>query len=148
MKITLVLLAIITTFLTPIQGLLIIMFMMVMLDTAFGIYVSIKIESIKSFKSHKLFNIVIKLFFYLTTIILAFLVNKYIAGKMLFGIEYLIPKIVTATWSYIELKSLDESSMKLGNKSFWVIFKEMINKLKGMKTDLNELIDDKKEDTK
>lgn len=145
MKIIILCVSIIATFLTPIAGLLWLMLFFVVLDTAFGIYSSIKLEGIKSFKSHKLFNIVIKLFFYLMTIIMSFLINKYILPETLFGIQFLIPKIITALWCYIEIKSIDESSMKLGNKSFWVLIKEMISKLKGIKSDLNELIEDKKD---
>jgi hypothetical protein len=48
------------------------------------------------------------------------------------------------TWIYIEIKSLDESSIKLGNKSFWVLLKEMVNKLKDIKKDLNDIIEDNK----
>lgn len=145
MKLILITVAIVTTFLTPIQGLLFLMILFVILDTSFGIYASIKIQGLKSFKSHKLFNIVVKLFFYLMTIIMSFLINKHLLSETLFGIKYLIPKVVTALWIYIEIKSIDESSMKLGNKSFWVLLKEMIEKFKGIKSDLNELIDDKKE---
>lgn len=76
---------------------------------------------------------------------MSFLINKYILPETLFGIQFLIPKITTALWCYIEIKSIDESSMKIGNKSFWVLIKEMINKLKGIKSDLNELIEDKKD---
>jgi hypothetical protein len=46
-------------------------------------------------------------------------------------------------WIYIEIKSLDESSIKLGNKSFWVLLKEMV-KLKDIKKDLNDIIEDNK----
>lgn len=76
---------------------------------------------------------------------MSFMINKHMFQETLFGIKYLIPKIITALWIYIEIKSIDESSMKLGNKSFWVLLKEMIDKLKGIKADLNELIEDKKE---
>lgn len=61
------------------------------------------------------------------------------------GVSNLLAKIMTAFWIYIEIKSLDESNMKLGNKSFWVLFKEFIEKLKSIKKDLNEIIEDKKE---
>ncbi|OXA85194.1 hypothetical protein B0A73_17750 [Flavobacterium hibernum] len=145
LKIITICVSIIGTFLTPIAGLLWLMMLFVLLDTAFGIYASIKLEGLKSFKSHKLFNIVVKLFFYLMTIIMSFLINKHLLNETLFGIKYLIPKVVTALWIYIEIKSIDESSIKLGNKSFWVLLKEMIDKLKGIKSDLNELIEDKKD---
>lgn len=145
MKILLTVIAIITTFLTPIAGLLFVMFGFVLIDTLFGIYTNVKIEGIQAYKSHKLFNLVVKLFFYLSTIIAAFLINKFILNEVIFGIQYLVPKTITALWIYIEMKSIDESSMKLGNKSFWVLISEMIDKLKGIKSDLNELIDNKSE---
>lgn len=81
----------------------------------------------------------------MTTIVLAFLVDKFILAGSIFGIAFLLSKTLTALWIYIEIKSIDESLLKLGNKSFWVLLKEMIEKLKGIKKDLNELIDDKKD---
>lgn len=122
------------------------MILFIVSDTIFGIYASIQLKGVEAFKSHKLFNVVIKSFFYLTTIILAFLVDKFILAGSIFGIAFLLSKTITAFWIYIEIKSIDENSMKLGNKSFWVLLKEMIGKLKGIKKDLNELIDDKKDE--
>jgi phage-related holin len=145
LKTLLIILAIFTTFFTPIKGLILIMILFILSDTALGIYTSIKLGGVETFKSHKLFNIVVKSFFYLTTIIMAFLIDKFILGGMLLGITHLLAKVMTAFWIYIEIKSLDESSMKLGNKSFWVLFKEFIDKLKSLKKDLNEIIEDKKE---
>jgi hypothetical protein len=43
-----------------------------------------------------------------------------------FGISFLAANYDN-TLIYIEIKSLDESSIKLGNKSFWVLLKEMVN---------------------
>lgn len=139
MKTILALILIFTTFLTPITPLFILMIVFVMLDTIFGIYTSILIDGVASFRSHKLFNIVVKLFFYLTTIVLAFGIDKYIFDGTIFNIKYLLPKGITMLWIYIEIKSLDESNMKLGNKSFWVLLKEFIDKLKGIKTDIGDL---------
>lgn len=110
-------------------------------DTALGVYTSIKLEGISAFKSHKFFNVVIKSFFYLATIIMAFCIDVFIFNGTLFGLKFLLAKTMTMLWIYIEIKSLDESSMKLGNKSFWAILKEFITKLKSIKKDLNELID-------
>lgn len=78
---------------------------------------------------------------------MTFLIDKYIFEGSLFDVNHLLAKTMTMFWIYIEIKSLDETSMKLGNKSFWVLFKEMIDKLKGIKKDLNQIIEteDKKE---
>jgi hypothetical protein len=70
---------------------------------------------------------------------MGFLVDKHIF-LVHFWYIILAAKTMTTLWIYIEIKSLDESSIKLGNKSFWVLLKEMVNKLK----DLNDIIEDNK----
>ena len=42
-------------------------------------------------------------------------------------------------WIYVEIKSIDETSVGLGNKSFWVILKEMIAKAAEFKKDLKSV---------
>ena len=128
-------------FITPIKGLLFLISFAVGFDTAFAIYVAIKQNGISAFKSTKLFNIVIKTFFYMGSILFGFLIDKHILDEKLFDISFLISKTITVVWLYIEIKSIDETSMKLGNRSLWVIFKEMISKAKDLKKDINEIKD-------
>jgi len=127
------------TFLLPIQGLLLLILSVTLLDTLFGIYVTIKKEGRSSFRSGKLFNIAPKLFFYLGTTLILFLVDKYILEGQLFGINFLLSKSVSMVWVYIELKSLDELNIKLGNKSFISKGKELLGFIKKLKTDINEI---------
>ena len=126
-------------FITPIKGMLLLVSFAVAFDTLFAIYVSVKLKGISSFKSTKLFNIVVKTFFYMSTIVFSFLIDKYIFEGKILDISYLISKIITFLWLYIEIKSIDETSMKLGNRSLWVIIKEIINKGKSFKKDINEI---------
>jgi hypothetical protein len=58
---------------------------------------------------------------------MGFLVDKHILGCTL--VYHFWLQNYDNTLIYIEIKSLDESSIKLGNKSFWVLLKEMVNKL-------------------
>ena len=128
------------TFLTPIKGLLIITGLAVMLDTVFAIYTTIKLNGWKSYQSTKLFNIVVKTFFYFGTIILAYAIDIIlIDNHQLFGTDLLIAKLVTVFWLYIEVKSIDETSQKLGNESFYFIIKNLITKVKALKKDINEI---------
>jgi hypothetical protein len=130
----------ITVYLSPISGLLLVTGIMVLLDTIVGIYVAINLGGIKAFQNDKLFNLAVKSFFYLGTIVLAFTVDKYIIEKdLIFNIENLTSKVVTCSWLYIELKSLDEKSQKLGNKPFIAVIKDLIAIIKGLKKDINEL---------
>jgi hypothetical protein len=128
------------TFLAPIKGLLLITGLCVLLDTFFAIYTTIKLNGWQSYQSTKLFNIVVKSFFYLGSIILAFFVDTHIIEKnTLFGVNLLVSKVVTIFWIYIEVKSIDETSQKLGNKSFYFTIKNLLTKLKDLKKDINEM---------
>jgi hypothetical protein len=128
------------TFLAPIKGLLLITGLCVLLDTFFAIYTTIKLNGWESYQSTKLFNIVVKSFFYLGSIILAFFVDTHIIEKnTLFGVNLLVSKVVTIFWIYIEVKSIDETSQKLGNKSFYFTIKNLLTKLKDLKKDINEI---------
>lgn len=127
------------TFLTPIKGLLSILFLFIFLDTIVGIYVSVKTKGWRSFQSVILRKgIGAKLLFYLGTAVLAFMIDKYIVGATAFGIHYLLSKSITALWIYVEIKSLDETSMKLGNRSVWVILRELIGKIANIKKEFNQ----------
>lgn len=130
------------TVLAPIKAFIIIIGLFVLSDTALAIYATINLNGIKSFRSNKLFNIVIKTFFYMGAILLAFLVDKYIFDGSILGVKLLMAKAMTLLFCYIELKSIDETSIKLGNKSIWVHFKELFAKGKELKKDLGKIIED------
>ena len=74
----------------------------------------------------------------MSTILLAYLIDTHLLEGKLFDIKNLISKIITFVWIYIEIKSIDETSMKLGNRSFWVILKEVVRKTKDLKNDIND----------
>jgi hypothetical protein len=115
------------------------MILFIFLDTCFGIYSTVKRKGWKSFRSTKLFNLVVKSFFYLASIILAFLVDTYVFQSKLFGVDCLVSKSMALVWIYVEIKSIDETSVGLGNKSIWVILKEMIAKAAEFKKDLKSV---------
>ncbi|WP_298118144.1 phage holin family protein [Flavobacterium sp.] len=124
------------TFITPIWGMVGLVAFSVFLDTCAGVYIARKFNN---YQSDKLFNLVVKTFFYMTTILLAFLIDTYIFDKKLANIGYLSSKTVTMFWIYIECKSIDEKSQKLGNKPFHVVLTALIKRIKAWKSDLNEI---------
>ena len=126
-------------FATPIYGLLVLISFAVIFDTVFAIYVSIKQRGWRSFTSTKLFNIVVKTFFYMSTILFAFLIDSHILEGKIFDVTNGITKTITFVWLYIEVKSIDETSQKLGNKPLWLILKELISKTKDLKKDINDI---------
>ena len=137
----------IVSFLLPIKGFLLAVGLMVILDTIVGIYTTIKLNGRKSFQSTKLFNFVVKSFFYGSTICIMYVIDYFLIGVGgVFGISLISSKIASIIFIYIELKSIDESSQKLSNPPFYVMIKNLFTKLKSLKKDLNEILDfDKKE---
>ena len=123
----------------PIKPLVLIVVGIVLLDTIVGVYASIKMNGKKSFRSGKLFNIVPKVFFYSVTILLSFLVDKYILGGEILSIPFLLSKSACVLWTFIETKSIDENLQKLGNKPIMVTIKNLITGVKNIKKDINEL---------
>lgn len=130
---------IIFTFLTPIHGMLLTTGLFVVIDTIFAIYVVVKLGGWSEFRSAKLWNFCPKTFFYLGGVILSFLVDTHLVGGPIWGIDLLICKFVCFLFIYIEIKSIDETNQKLGNRSFWIVIKELITKIKDVKTDINDL---------
>lgn len=134
------LLVLIATILTPIKGLLLVTGMAVFLDTIFAIYTTIKLNGWASYQSTKLFNIVVKSFFYLGSIMLAYFIDTHIIGvNKIMNIDLFLSKVITIFWLYIEVKSIDETSQKHGNKPFYVILKNALDKAKDLKKDINEI---------
>lgn len=135
------LITIIGTFIAPIQSLILMLITFILLDTFVGIYVSVKQNGWKSYSSNKLFNIVVKSFFYVVSVVGSFMLDKFVFGGSLFGISYLLSKTMSIFWTYIEVKSLDEHSQRLGNRSFWELVKEFVKKIMRIKTDIKKIIE-------
>ena len=76
----------------------------------------------------------------LGSIVLAYFIDTHIVEKnTIFGINLLISKATTIFWLYVELKSIDETSQKLGNKPFLDIINGIVKWLKSFKKDINEI---------
>ena len=133
------LIVIFISFMSPIKGLFIVVGIAVILDTAFGIYRVVRQEGIQGLESDKFFNIAVKTFFYMGSMLLGYTSSVYITGGSLFSIPFFIPKFLCVIWISIEVKSMDETSIKLGNKPILDHIKELIKVFKGFKKDINEL---------
>lgn len=124
-------------FLAPIKGLIILITLFVGFDTIIGIYASKKTGN--DFSSTRLFGLAVKTFFYMGSILLAYMIDTFVLGGTAFGIKLLSSKIVTVVWCYIETKSIDEKSVMLGNRSIWVILREFFKRAKALKDDLKNI---------
>lgn len=128
-------------FLAPINGLMILLICFILFDTIMAIYVSIKTKGMASFRSAVLRKgLASKIFMYMGSVVLAYLIDVYIMGGAAFGVKNLMSKGLASIWCYAELKSCDENSMKLGNRSFFVIVKEFFQKMTGYKDEVKKIV--------
>lgn len=125
--------------LIPIQGLLVLTFLMLLIDTIYAVYCVVKIKGLKSFKSALLRKgISAKVFLYMGSIIIMFSIDTMIFGGVLFGIKMLLAKSISMIWVYTELKSIDENSQTSGNRPFLSIAKEALGFFKAMKKEVED----------
>lgn len=125
------------TLLMPVKGMLLLCFALVLIDTAFAVYTTIYLNGRKSFRSVLLRRgLTRKIFYYFTSIIIMFAIDKLIFDGILFGIHMLLAKSVTMIFVYIEIKSVDENSQMLGNRPFIMVAKEALGFFKQIKNEV------------
>ena len=127
------------TLLLPIKGLLILTFIMLLIDTIYAIYCSVKRKGLKSFKSALLRKgVSAKVFLYMGSIIIMYSIDTMVFGGMLFGIKMLLAKSIAMVWVFVEAKSLDENSQLMGNRPFVQIAREALGFFKAIKKEAEE----------
>lgn len=128
------------SFISPIWGLALLVGFAVLSDTAYAIYAVVKKRGWSAYKATTLFNIAPKTFFYMGSLLFAFLIDKFIIDtNVILGIDLLVSKTIAVLWTYIEVKSIDETSKKLGNRSIYVVVKELIKKVKSIKSEVDDI---------
>lgn len=128
--------------LLPIKGLLLLIFVMILIDTSYAIYASIKLHGYSSFKSSILRKgLTPKVLGYIGTTILMYAADVIFFGGILFNIKFLLSKSIGMLWVYNESKSLDETSQKLGNRPFVVVAREAIGFFSKVKKEVGEVIE-------
>jgi hypothetical protein len=141
-KITLALIA----FLAPIQGILITVGVLILADTILGLWKARKLK--EKISSRKLSQIISKMFLYEGTIILFFMIDKYILGDILqqfFAVEYLLTKVVALVLASIEVFSMDENYRAVRKYGLWHAFKRLVGRARDVKSELKDFdLDDLK----
>jgi hypothetical protein len=54
------------------------------------------------------------------------------------NVPFAISKVVTAIWCYIEIKSIDETRIKLGHVSLMTLLKKVFVKIKDFKKNIQD----------
>jgi len=123
----------------PIYGLLVAVAMAIILDTITGLFKSIKLYGFKSIRSRKLSTIISKMFLYQTTVLLLFIMDKYLLNEfasLWFGIEFMFTKTCAILLIFIELVSVKENIEEAYSVDIWKMLKKLVNRAKEIKSDL------------
>ena len=122
-------------FFAPIKGIVLIVAISTIIDTCFGVWKAKKIgEPITS----KIFRhgLVPKLLSYIAVVMLVFASDVFIINEMtmsVVSVAFVSTKLTSLVLISIEVKSMDESFVKVKGYSFIDKFKTIINKIKDLK---------------
>ena len=123
----------------PIHGIMITVGVLILCDTIIGIWKAKKLG--EKITSRGLSRIISKMFLYEGTIILFFLIDKFILGDILFkffAIEWLLTKVVALVLASIEIFSIDENYRAVRKYGLWHAFKRLVARGKDIKSELKD----------
>lgn len=131
--------------LIPIKPLIILVGLFILVDTAFGIWKSYKLNI--PITSRRLSNIVSKMVLYQSALILFFAIEIFILGDFILlftSIKLFLTKIISIILVGVEITSISESLKAVTGKSFWQRLKELLRRANNAKKELNEFEELKK----
>lgn len=126
----------------PIYGLLVAVATAIILDTFTGVFKSIKLHGLKSIRSRKLSAIISKMLLYEVTILLLFLMDKYLLNEFIiqwFSIEFMFTKMCAIVLIFIELVSVKENIEEAYSIDIWKMLKRLLSRAKEIKSDIDDL---------
>jgi hypothetical protein len=129
-------------FFVPIHGLLVAVAVAIILDTFTGIFKSIKLHGLKSIRSRKLSTIISKMLLYEVTILLLFLMDKYLLNEFVilwWGIEFMFTKMCAIVLIFIELVSVKENIEEAYKIDIWKMLKHLLSRAKEIKSGIDDL---------
>jgi hypothetical protein len=130
-------------FFTPIYGLLIAVALGIALDTFTGIFKSVKLNGWRSIRSRRLSHIVSKMLLYQITLILLFVIDKFLLNEFThahFTIQFMFTKLVAILLILIELTSIKENIEEALKVDILKLLKDMLTRAKEVKDDVNKII--------
>jgi hypothetical protein len=136
----LTLISICFAFFLPISGILIMIGVLISIDTITGIWKAKKLG--EKISSRKLSSIISKLALYEITVIMFFLIDKFILNEIIltfFSVEFMLTKVVALVLASIEVMSINENYKVVKGIDLWQSMKLLFARAKEVKEDLNKL---------
>ena len=136
----LTLISICFAFFLPISGILLMIGLLIIIDTITGIWKANKIK--EKITSRKLSSIISKLALYEVTVIMFFLIDRFILNDIIltfFSVPFMLTKIVALVLSSIEVMSINENYKAVKSIDLWQSMKLLFARAKDIKDDLNKI---------
>jgi hypothetical protein len=127
--------------LSPVMPMIYIAFFVILVDTGFGIWRSVKKGGWKAFRSRRLSHTLSKAFLYSGTILMVFLIEKYIAGDLIghfISVDLVMTKMIAFFCVATEIKSINESYEDVTGKNMIKAVREFVTRAKEEAKDLTE----------
>lgn len=132
------LLAVISTFLMPISGLLFLVGFVIVLDTITGVWKSIKNKV--PITSRGLSAIISKMMLYEITVILFYMIDQFILNKIIlqfFSVELMLTKVLSLILVSIEVMSINENYKAVKGLDLWQAMKNLFARAKDIKKEVD-----------
>lgn len=130
-----------TVFIAPIKAIMVLVGLFIFLDTAFGIWSSVKLGI--PILSKKLSRIALKMLIYQMGILLFYGIDMFIFKDfgLMFGIEieFFLTKIIGMTFIGLEVFSIDESIKRAKGYGLMFYFKKLMTSAKFLKKEWEEI---------
>ena len=136
----LTLISICLAFFIPISGILIMIGVLIAIDTFTGIWKANKLGD--KITSRKLSSIISKLALYEVTVIMFFLIDRFILNDIIltfFSVPFMLTKIVALVLSSIEVMSINENYKVVKGIDLWQSMKLLFARAKDIKDDINKI---------
>ena len=136
----LTLLSICMAFFLPISGILIMILVLITIDTITGIWKAKKLGD--KVTSRKLSAVISKLALYEITVIMFFLIDKFILNDIIltfFSVPFMLTKVTALVLASIEVMSINENYKIVKGIDLWQSMKLLFARAKDIKDDINKI---------
>jgi heme/copper-type cytochrome/quinol oxidase subunit 1 len=129
----------ILTILAPVLPMIILAILMVIIDTGFGMWRTVKLRGWDNLLSKKFSDIFGKIIIYSLAILVTYFIEMYIAKDIIaefISVELFMTKVIAGAVVYTEIKSIDEKYEQVTKKSFLRGLRKIVTRAKEEKTNL------------
>ena len=129
----------ILTILSPVLPMIILAILMVIIDTGFGMWRTVKLKGWDNLLSKKFSDIFGKIIIYSLAILVTYFIEMYIAKDIIaefISVELFMTKVGAGAVVYTEIKSIDEKYEQVKKKSFLRGLRKIVTRAKEEKDNL------------